>query len=294
MHRLAVLLCALSACKEAREPLAPEFGSTPAAGHTRSISFAVHPLHNPRRLDAVFGPLMPRLAEASGKRFRLEASRSYDAFERKLAAREVEFALPNPYQISKLGDAGYHVIAKMGDDERFYGILLVRRDAGITSLQQLRGSRIAFPAPTALAATLMPQHLLAEAGLLPGRDYEPVFVGSQDSSIMTVEAGGVTAAATWPPPWEALVRERPELAERLEILANTPPLVNNGVVARDDVDPSLVSTVRRVLLSLNQDDAGRDILHAMELSRFTDATEANYAPVTRFLEQYTAEVGAAP
>lgn len=276
------------------EPVEPTFAGSPAPGVGRDRSFAVHPLHNPRRLDATFGPLVTRLQRLTGVRFRLEASRSYGAFERKLLERQVHFALPNPYQVLKALRSGYRVFAKMGDDAQFRGILLVRKDSGLTSLASLQGKKIAFPAPTALAATLMPELRLAQEGLLPGRDYEPVFVGSQESSIMTVYGGEAAAAATWPPPWKALSGERAELAAALEVLAETPSLVNNGLVARDDVPQALVEAVKRVLLDLPADEEGRAILRRLELSRFEAADDSTYVPVRAFLEDYTRDVGPLP
>jgi phosphonate transport system substrate-binding protein len=277
-----------------RDPPPIAYSAQPATQLTQSRTFAVHPLHNPRRLDALFGPLISRLARKTGVPFTLEASRSYEAFERKLQLRQVDFALPNPYQVLKAMRVGYRVFAKMGDDEAFRGIVLVRRDSHLTGLASLKGQTIAFPAPTALAATLMPERALAAEGLLPGRDYQPLFVGSQESSIMTVYGGQVAAAATWPHPWNALALERPEVAAALEVLAETEPLVNIGVVARDDVPPALVEAVRQELLHLHEDPEGLAILSSLELSRFEPADDDTYTPVRSFLADYAMRVGPLP
>ncbi|HEX7454670.1 MAG TPA: PhnD/SsuA/transferrin family substrate-binding protein [Gallionella sp.] len=73
-------------------------------------------MHNPARLFEIYGPLIDYLnRNIPGATFRLEASRNYEEFEKKLYARQFDFALPNPYQtLNSLGH-GYHVIAKMGD-----------------------------------------------------------------------------------------------------------------------------------------------------------------------------------
>ncbi|MEZ4694041.1 MAG: PhnD/SsuA/transferrin family substrate-binding protein [Aliarcobacter sp.] len=51
------------------------------------------------------------------------------------------------------------VFAKMGDDENFRGIFLVRKDSGIKNFEDLKGKKISYPAPTALAATILPQQI---------------------------------------------------------------------------------------------------------------------------------------
>lgn len=291
--RWIALLLVWTACGRQTASPAPGYRATPPTALPREYVFGVHPLHNPRRLDATFGPLTAHLARATGVRLRLEASRSYPAFDEKLAARVFDFALPNPYQTLASLEHGYGVIAKMGDDQNFRGILLVRRD-GAQELSALAGTRIAFPAPTALAATMMPQLYLQRHGLLAYRDYQPVYVGSQDSSIMSVYLGDVAAAATWPPPWRALSHERPELARELEVRWQTDSLLNNGVVARDDVPPAVSAAFAAALVHLHESDEGRALLAKLELSRFEAATAQTYQPVRAFLQEYQREVGGEP
>lgn len=88
----------------------------------------------------------------------------------------------------------------MGDDDNFRGIILVRKDSGIKSVKDLVGKNISYPAPTALAATMMPQWYLHIHGINIHTDITNSYVGSQESSIMNVFLGKSAAGATWPPP----------------------------------------------------------------------------------------------
>jgi phosphonate transport system substrate-binding protein len=272
----------------------PVYATAPPPGVTEPYVIGVHPLHNPRRLDAVFGPLVEHLSRVTGRPFRLEASRSYEAFEEKLRRRTLAFALPNPYETVRCTAAGYHVLAKLGDDAGFHGILLVRGDAGIETVADLRGKKIAFPAPTALAATMLPQMFLHEHGLEIGRDYQAVYVGSQDSSIMSVYRGEVTAAATWPPPWQSLSKERPELARALVVRWTTDSLPNNGFVVRDDVPLDVARAVQAELIRPHADASGRYLPAETELGRFVAADATTYAPVRAFLQRFAERVRQLP
>lgn len=281
----------LAACSASPVGYAPEVGPAPP-GQRPLYAFGVHPLHNPKKLFQVYGPVVDRLNERiAGARFRLEASRSYADFERKLERRELEFALPNPWQTLRSLDQGYRVIGKMGDDATFRGTLLVRRDSGITGLAQLKGRRVSAPSPTALAAAMMPFFMLQAHGVDPARDVELVFVGSQESSILSVYEGQTAASATWPVPWRGFVASHPAEAAALAVLAETDPLVNNGVVVRGDLPHDLGARVAEVLVGLSADDAGRKILEGIPLTTFELADARAYAPVARFLEDYAAKVG---
>ncbi len=288
---LPMLINLLTGCdRENRQKYSPRFSRQPPQAVNEYI-LGVHPLHNPKRLHEIFGPVADYLTEQiPGAVFRVEASRNYAAYDEKLYAGHFHFALPNPYQTVNSLKHGYTVFGKMGDDENFRGIILIRKDSGIKEVTDLIGKAVSFPAPTALAATMMPQFFMQTHGLDVMKDIEIRYVGSQESSIMNVYLGDVAAGSTWPPPWMALSKERPELAEALEVKWSTPPLPNNGLVVRNDIPGQLVGQVAKLLFSLHTHEQGRKWLSRMELSRFEQADNETYAPVMEFLEKFKSSV----
>lgn len=270
----------------------PEYASVPfAAGGEKVLIIGVHPLHNPKRLHEIFGPIANYLSQnIEGVSFKIEASRNYAAYDKKLYSRKFHFALPNPFQTVNALKHGYRVFAKMSDDENFRGIFLVRKDSNIKSVMDLKGHAVSFPAPTALAATMMPQYYLQQHGLNVMHDIDIKYVGSQESSIMNVMLGNTKAGATWPPPWRALSKERPELAKELKVVWRTGFLPNNSLVVRDDIKQSIVSKVKKLLLNLHQQQEGKKWLAKMELSKFEEAKNDTYKPVVAFLKRFNKEV----
>jgi len=250
--------------------------------------FGIHPLHNPQRLFKVFEPMMAYLsAHIDGVSFKLEASRNYAAYDKKLYAKKFHFSLPNPYQTINSIDVGYRVFAKMGDDQNFRGIILVRKDSGIRQVSDLKGKAVSYPAPTALAATMMPQYYIQIHGVDVMTELDNHYVGSQESSVMNVFHGNTAAASTWPPPWRALSKERPELAQQLEVIWQTPPLLNNGLVVHPDVPDQITEQVSQHLTSLHQHAEGLAILARMELSRYETANNATYQPIRDFIRLFS-------
>lgn len=253
--------------------------------------FSIHPLHNPKRLHEIFGPVIDYLDKnIEGVSFRLEASRNYAAYDKKLYAGKFHFSLPNPFQTVNSLNHGYRVFGKMGDDHNFRGIILVRKDSGIKTVSDLKGKAVSYPAPTALAATMMPQYYLKSQGLDVLKDVETKYVGSQESSIMNVYLKNSVAGATWPPPWKALVKEKPELEKELKIAWQTQPLPNNGLVVRKDIPQKVVKQVSKLLFELHTHKQGRDWLKKMELSRFEKAGSLTYEPVIEFIDKFHEEV----
>jgi len=288
---LFVLLIMFSSCQESTEAkYEPKYSDVPPFEKNVYI-FGVHPLHNPKRLFEVYQPMIDFInTNLTGAELRLEASRNYPSYDKKLFARHFHFSLPNPYQTVTSLQHRYKVFGKMGDDENFRGIILVRKDSNIKSVNDLKGKNVSYPAPTALAATMMPQWFLYSHGLDINKDITNSYVGSQESSIMNVFLGKSIASSTWPPPWYAFIKERPEVAQQVMIKWETPPLPNNGLVVRDDVPKEVLEKVKAVIFSLHTHKKGQEILEAMELSQYEEASAETYAPVVEFLKKFESEV----
>jgi phosphonate transport system substrate-binding protein len=282
----------LSACGQSdnEQTYQPEV-SAQAPTSTVEYVIGIHPLHNPQRLMELYGPIADYMnSQIPEARFRLESSRNYEEFEKKLYAGNFAFAMPNPYQTVQSLKHGYRVFGKMGDDDVFRGIILVRRDSGIREVADLKGKIVSYPAATALAATMMPQYYLHTHGIDVNRDIENRYVGSQESSIENVLRGHVAAGATWPVPWKLFMAERPDDARQLEVKWQTEPLLNNGWVVRNDIPLPIADAFARNLTGLHEHDQGRAILAKLPISRFEAATDETYRPVRDFLAIFSKTV----
>ena len=269
----------------------PEYSSIPVIIGDFEMIIGVHPLHNPKRLHEIFGPIAHYLSQnIENVNFKIEASSNYAAYDKKLYSRKFHFSLPNPFQTVNSLKHGYRVFAKMSDDENFRGIFLVRKDSGIKKVSDLKGHAVSFPAPTALAATMMPQYYLQQHGLNVMSDIDIKYVGSQESSIMNVMLGNTKAGATWPPLWRALAKERPELAKELTIIWQTDFLPNNSLVVIDDIPEGIVKQVKSLMLNLHKQPDGKKWLEKMELSKFDEANNDTYNSVIEFLKRFNKEV----
>lgn len=289
----AVLITVIlvSACdnqtEEAYQPILSSENPTPVMEYVVGI----HPLHNPQRLMELYEPIVAYINQSiPPAHFRLEASRNYEEFEKKLYAGNFAFAMPNPYQTVQSLKYGYHVFGKMGDDAVFRGIILVRKDSGIKKVTDLKGKAVSYPAATALAATMMPQYYLHTHGLDINKDIENFYVGSQESSIMNVLRGHVAAGATWPVPWKAFEKEHPDMASELEVKWQTESMLNNGWVVNQNVPVEIKDKFAQALFSLQDSQEGKAMLEKLPISHFEPATDETYHVVHAFLEKFSKTV----
>jgi len=296
--QLIFLLLIFGGCgtKQNKEYI-PQYGDVPAV-HVKKTEyiFAVHPLHNPERFFEIYQPLINYInAQAVDFSLKLESSKDYGSFEQKLYHGKFHFALPNPYQSVIATKFGYTVFGKMGDDQNFRGIIVARKDAHLKNVSGLRGEVISFPSSTALAASMMPKYYLKLHGLNVEKDAVCRYVGSQESSIMNVYLGKSKAGCTWPPPWKMLIKQHPEINSALEIVWQTEPLINNGLIVRNDVSQKHLAIVANAIFELQNNAKGRIILKRMELSRFEKTENDKYVSiVTAFLKKYVEQFGKLP
>lgn len=293
---LVCLLLITSACSlnSENKTYEPEYSSELSSKTQVKINilFGIHPLHNPQRLFEIFNPLMSYLENQLPEyHFMLEASKDYASFEEKLSNKEFHIALPNPYQTIKIIDTGYSVFAKMNDDEKFKGILLAKKNSAIKKISDLKGKKISFPAKTALAGSMMPQYYLHQHGLNLHKDISIKYVGSQESSVLSVFHNESAAGATWPGAWNIFKTERPEVEKELFILFETSSLPSNSLVYRNDLDQQAVNKIKDALLNLEKTEQGKSILKTLKLTKFVTANNDTYKPVKDFIKKFDTEIG---
>jgi phosphonate transport system substrate-binding protein len=186
--------------------------------------------------------------------------------------------------------AGYRVIAMAGSSQDFKGIFIVRKDSPLRQPQDLKGKVVSYPSPTALAGAIMPQYFLYSHGLDVQHDVIHRYVGSHESSILNTYMGHSAAAATWPPPWRIFQKDYPAEAAQLQVLWETPPLINNSVMVRRDVPPALQRQIQVLLLGLKTSADGPRILRTMETDAFFPADDKSYEVVQRYLTRFEKSV----
>lgn len=252
----------------------------------------IHPYKNPKAMLEAYYPIIQYLNEhLKDIEIHLEMSKDYADFEKKLYEKKFHFAIPNPYQAVESISKGYNIIAKMYPDDDFRGIIVARKDKNIKSVYDLKGQKVSFPSPTALAAAMMPKMMLHKKGLNPEKDIIPVYVGSQESSILNVYYNNSFAGATWPVPWRIWVKRYPDMAKEMEIVWQTETLPNCPIVVRKDVDKEIINKFLSVLDKMSSDKKAKIYFDNLEIEGFQRANNRIYEPVKAFVTNYKKTIG---
>lgn len=174
----------------------------------------------------------------------------------------------------------------------YRGVIFVRDNSPIQSLADLSGQTIAM-VRTTTAGHLFPIYTLSEQGLLFGEEAVGIrWVGTHDQVIAEVDHGRIAAGAAKDLRIDAYEQEHPMSHFRRLTLGE--PVPNNALLVRRDLDESFVKQLKKVLLEMDQDESGRQVLKAFGAARFLPCRPDEYQAVydmTEFLGPGWGKIG---
>lgn len=175
-----------------------------------TLVFAYTPVEDPAVYSNIFSDFVDYLAECT--------SRNVVYFNVQSNAAQIEAMRSGRLHIGgfSTGPTGFAVnlagavpFAVKGDAESWQGydlIVIVRADSEFESLTDLAGKRFAHTSASSNSGNLAPMALFPDEGLTPGKDYEVLFSGGHDNSVMGVDSGDYDAAAVASDVFERMAR----------------------------------------------------------------------------------------
>jgi phosphonate transport system substrate-binding protein len=171
----------------------------------------------------------------------------------------------------------------------FSSRIFVKKDAGIKTVEDLRGKTIAFVDPASSSGYVYPMLLLMQRGLVKGRDpktffREVVYSGSHDASMQALLNGHVDAIASFDQAREQYLKD-PAQRDRIAWVAETPQIPEAGIAARAGLDAALVNRVRAALLQMKGPAYAALLKRIYDIDGFEAAEDKDYDPVRQAVDQ---------
>jgi phosphonate transport system substrate-binding protein len=174
----------------------------------------------------------------------------------------------------------------MSGASTYHGILFVRKDGDIKSVNQMKGKRFAFVDKATTAGYLLPLAYFKENG----KDYrtflkETYFTGTHEDAVMDVLNGKADIGAAKNTVYERLAASDERIKKELTILDRSPDVPENSLAVRRDLDRSLKKKLKEALLTLGENPVERGVLAAFGAQRFIETTDADYQVVYRYAQE---------
>lgn len=152
----------------------------------------------------------------------------------------------------------------------FQAVLIVPADSPARSVQDLRGQDVAFGDPASTSGTWVPRWMLADAGLVSGRDYSLRVLGAHDAVALAVASKKVAAGGLSKPIYERLIREGKLDAAKVRVLADSPAIPEYLWTFRESLAPELKEKIRKAFVSTS-DPAALGVFRAEAFIPSVDA-----------------------
>lgn len=239
----------------------------------RVYTFGVVPQFNAAHTVRIWRPALRQIEEISGLKFRLIGSDSIPAFEKEFSTGQFDFVYMNPYHFIRAERSQGYIPLVSDVGRKLYGILVVRKNSPIQSIQDLEDRVIAFPAPNALGASLIPRaDLMNRFGI----DIDPRYVRSHSSVYLNVVLGKATAGGGV----QKTLEQQPAIVkDSLRVIYRTQEVISHPVAAHPQVPPEVRERVLQALLSLGKTAQGRKVLSGIPIKEIGAVTSADYAPL---------------
>ncbi len=234
----------------ADQPKDPKAWQDPA-----TLVFSYTPVEDPAVYENVFDDFMQHLAKVTGKRVRWYPAESYAAQVEALRSGRLHIAGvatgPTPYAVNL---AGFEPVASMQRANGSIGYtlqLITFKDSPIKSVADLKGKRVAHVSPSSNSGDAAPRALFSSMGVVPGKDYEVLFSGKHDNSIMGVVNKDYDAA-----PVASTVVERMQArgmfkAGDLRVVYESAPFPRTAFGVAHNLAPELKAKIREAFIGFD-------------------------------------------
>ncbi len=225
---------------------------------------------------------------------------SYDLQVRALIDGTIHVAWNSPLawlDVERRTGGTCRALAMRDTDRDRVSHLVVRRDGGIRTPEDLRGKTVATGAKDSPQATLLPIHLLRRHSLAPGRDFtvrrfdvlvgkHGDHVGGELEALRCLKNREADAAAVLDLNWERWLQDGTIDPERLGVLATTGKFDHCNFTVLGSFPPSEAARWTGVLFRMTYDDPShREMMDLEGLRAWLPGRTTGYAALAEAVHE---------
>lgn len=219
----------------------PLLATAQFAQAAETIRFAVTDIAGLEDLQREYGAFRDALAASTGYEIEFSAVSSRTAAVEAMRAKQVDFVLTGPaeYVVFKKRSEASVVVGFQRPD--YFAMIVTLAESPVQGVDDLKGKKVAFGDVGSTSAHLGPMQLLADFGLDPMKDIEPLHV-SRNVAIESLIKGDIAAVGMNATHLGSVRKKFPDTA--FKVIARGRDLPNDPLLAGAHVEKSVVEKVR--------------------------------------------------
>jgi phosphonate transport system substrate-binding protein len=273
-------------CREPKTP-PPKVNLSEA----KSLTIGLIPEQNIFRQMERYEPLAGYLSKKIGVKIKLKVLTRYGNIIDNFVSEGMDGAFFGSFTYALAhAKLGVEVLARPENNEgvsTYHGLLLVRKDSLIRTVDDMRGKRIAFVDKATTAGYLLPLAYFKKHGIQHYRTYlkEVYFAGTHEDVIDDVLNKKADIGAAKNTVFDRLAKADSRIVSELLILEQSPEVPENGLAVRKDLDGSLKKKLKEALLHMHEDPDVNKILNQFGARKFIETTDKDYGPVFAYAKE---------
>lgn len=276
--------------------------SKPAEDKPLELQFV--PTNNDGSMQAKAKPFAEYLTEKLGRPVNVTLATDYSTIVEAMASGKVDIGImpPAAYLQAREQKAATAILtSQLGAFDATTGLpiegqlsptfkaeILVRKDSGLNTLEDLRGKNIVTLQPNSASGYIYPVAEMRNAGIDPLTDSNLTIVNDIPSEITAVLNGQQDAAFVFEGARVVFGGkfEGYDLFEDLKVLylseGNIP---NDAIAVNTEMDADLRNKIKDVFLNMSNDEAGLEAMSMWSHKGYIEVDESNYDTIAEYAEK---------
>ncbi|HED33985.1 MAG TPA: phosphate/phosphite/phosphonate ABC transporter substrate-binding protein [Gammaproteobacteria bacterium] len=230
------------------------------------------PRQSASKLAESWVPVLNYISQQSGYNLIFKTAKNIPTFEKQLAAGKYDFAYMNPWHFIQYNQtANYHALVK-ARNKHIKGIIVTRKGTPKHTLKDYNNQTLAFPSPTAFAASILIQAEFNQRHI----NIIPEYVSSHDSVYRNIAQGRYLAGGGVLHTFNSL---DPDIKKQLEIIWTTRGYTPHAIAVHNNVPIEHARAIQKALIHLTDTDKGSALLAQIKLKGFDAAKDTDWNDV---------------
>jgi len=214
-----------------------------------TLIFAYTPVEDPAVYEEAWSDFLTYLEEKTGKNVVFFPVQSNAAQIEAMRSGRLHIAGfntgSNPLAVNCAGFNPFTIMASLDGNFGYEMEILTYPGSGIESVEDIRGGQLAFTSPTSNSGFKAPSAILAsDFDMIPERDFEAVFSGKHDNSILGVANHDYPAASIANSVLSRMVSRGVIEADQVISIYKSQTFPTTGFGVAHDLDPALTAKIR--------------------------------------------------
>jgi phosphonate transport system substrate-binding protein len=243
-----------------------------------TLIFAYTPVEDPAVYAEVWQGFLDHMTEVTGREVQFFPVQSNAAQIEAMRAGRLHVAGfntgSNPLAVAC---AGFRPFAMMAAADGSFGYemeIITYPDSGIETIEDIRGGQLAFTSETSNSGFKAPSALLAdEFGMEAGVDFEPVFSGAHDASILGVANRDYPAAAIANSVMARMIQRDVISEDQIVTIFTSQTFPTTGYGVAHNLTPELQEAIREAFFSFDWEGSALQ-------AEFANSGESQFIPIT--------------